>query len=303
MINNKRRKGFLFVLATAGISGFSIFLNKFGVAMNDPYVFAGLKNVLVGIFFVGIVMLINKYPLKEISKKQWVLLITVGLIGGAIPFLMFFKGLSLTLAVKAGFIHKSMFLIVAMLSALFLKQAQNKYVWIGIVSLLIGNVLFLNIKPQVLNFGDLLVLGAVLLWSVEIILSKKLLVNLPTSVVAGSRMFFGSIFIWLFLILSGKAMLVSNLNLEQWGWVGITAVLLIGYVGTFYSGLKYVSAVEATSVLALGAPITAILTMIFLDKTISGLAVIGILFITLGLFVLYRAQKISLGQWSLVKNK
>jgi len=303
MINNKTKKGFLFVLATAGISGFSIFLNKFGVAINDPYIFAGIKNILVGIFFVGIVMLLNKHSLNEISKKQWMLLAIVGLIGGAIPFLMFFKGLSITLAVKAGFIHKSMFLIVAMLSAIFLKNRHNKYVSLGVLSLVIGNALFLNIKPQALNVGDLLVLGAVLLWSIEIILSKRLLVDLSVSVVAGSRMFFGSIFIWLFLIISGKAVLVSSLNMQQWSWVGITAVLLIGYVMTFYSGLKYVSPVEATSVLALGAPITAILTMIFLDGSISGLAILGILFITLGLFVVYKTRMISLRQWVLAKNK
>lgn len=303
MIKNKTQKGFLLVLAAAFISGFSIFLNKFGVSMSDPYLFVGLKNVIVGVFLVGIVLLLNRRALGQITKKQWVLLALVGLIGGAIPFLMFFKGLSLTLAVKAGFIHKSMFLVIAMFSVLFLKNKPNKFVWLGVAALLIGNILFLNIKPQALNIGDALIFGSILLWSIEILLSKKLLSDLSVSVVAGSRMFFGSVFIWIFLLTTNQAMLVSSLSVVQWGWVGITAVLLIGYVTTFYSGLRYVSAVEATSVLALGAPITALLTMIFLDKSLSGLAAIGIVLIVFGLFSVYKLQTVKLLQWRLIRNR
>ena len=145
--------------------------------------------------------------------------------------------------------------------------------------------------------------GSVLVWSVEILLSKKLLSDLPVSVVAGSRMFFGSVFIWIFLLTTGQAVLASNLSVMQWGWIGITAVLLIGYVTTFYSGLRYVSAVEATSVLALGATITALLTMIFLDKSLSGLAVVGIILMTFGLLTVFKLQNIKLLQWRLLRNK
>ena len=303
IMKGKKQKGFLLVLATAFISGFSIFMNKFGVAMSDPYLFAGLKNVVVGAFLVGVVLLLNRQTIRTLTKKQWGLLLLVGLIGGAIPFLMFFKGLTLTLAVKAGFIHKSMFLVIAMLSILFLKARPSKLVWLGVTALLIGNILFLNIKPQALNVGDALVFGSVLLWSVEIMLSKRLLSDLPVSIVAGSRMFFGSIFIWAFLLFTGQTVLVSSLTVAQWGWVGITAVLLIGYVTTFYSGLRYVSAVEATSVLALGAPITALLTMIFLDKSLSGLAVVGMALIVFGLFAIFRMQDVKLSQWHLIRNR
>jgi len=303
IMENKTKKGFLLVLATACISGLAIFLNKFGVSMSDPYLFAGLKNIIVGVFLVGIVLLFNKQIIRTITKKQWLLLLLVGLIGGAIPFLMFFKGLTLTLAVKAGFIHKSMFLVIAMLSVLFLKTKPSKFVWLGVAALLVGNVLFLNIQPQALNLGDALIFGSVLLWSVEILLSKRLLSELPTNVVAGSRMFFGSVFIWAFLFITGKTVLVSSLTLTQWGWAGVTAALLIGYVATFYSGLRYISAIEATSVLALGAPITALLTMIFLDKSLSGVAVVGIVFIMFGLFTIFKMQGAKLFQWHLIKNK
>jgi len=303
IIKNKINVGFLLILMTAFISGLSIFLNKFGVAISDPYLFAGLKNSLAALFLVGLVLLSKRLAIKKITKKYWLLLILVGLLGGAIPFLLFFKGLSLTLAVKAGFIHKSMFLIITMLSVLFLKNKPSKFVWLGVTALLCGNILFLNIKPQALNIGDGLIFISVLLWSVEILLSKRLLSDLPVSIVAGARMFFGSIFIWIFLFITGQATLVSGLNWEQWGWVGLTSLLLIGYIVTFYSGLRLVSAVEATSVLALGAPITALLTMIFLDNSLSISAVMGIILMVFGLAVVYKLQGVKLLPWRLLKNR
>ena len=44
-----KNKGFLLVLATAFISGLSIFINKFGVSVINPYIFTGLKNIIIAL--------------------------------------------------------------------------------------------------------------------------------------------------------------------------------------------------------------------------------------------------------------
>lgn len=301
MNQTNKQTGFKLVLATAIISGISIFINKFGVAISDPYLFVGLKNLLVGMFFIGLIIMFDRKVLRNIKRKQWLLLILIGLLGGSIAFLLFFKGLAITAAVKAGFIHKSMFLVIAFLSILLYKKKPNKVVWVGVAALLLGNMLFLNIKPQVLNWGDLLVVGAVLLWSLEIMLAKRLLANLPARVVAGGRMVFGSLFIWLFLLFTGQATQLTSLTIQQLAWAGLTSVFLFGYVITFYSGLKYVTAVEATSILAIGAPITAVLTMVFLDKSVTITMMVGVLLIVMGLLFIWQIKKIKL--WHLISNK
>ena len=257
------RKGILFVLATAVISGVSIYVNSLGIKFANPYVFTGMKNLLVGFALFSLIMALKEWKsLKAVTKKQWWQLALIGLIGGAIPFLLFFKGLSMTIGAKGGFIHKTVFLYVALLAIIFLKEKMNKSLLLGLGVLMAGNILFLGIKPQGLTWGDGLIFLATLFWAVEIIISKKALQQLSARVVAWGRMFFGAMFIMLFLISTNQLGAVFVYNPEQWKWIAITSVFLFDYVFTFYHGLKYVRASVATAVLALGAPITGMVTLI-----------------------------------------
>src|SRR3972149_7251862 len=104
---NFTSKGIILVLGTAFVSGFAIFVNKLGVKEFDPYLFAFFRNLLVSLFLVGLILGLKEFKnLKKLAKKDWLVLVAIGLIGGSIPFLLFFKGLSLTTAANSAFIHK-----------------------------------------------------------------------------------------------------------------------------------------------------------------------------------------------------
>lgn len=257
------KKGIIFIIATALISGVSIYVNSLGVKFSNPYVFTGIKNVLVGVVLFSIILAFKEWKvLKKLTRKDWWRLTFIGLIGGCIPFLLFFKGLSMTIGANGGFIHKTLFIYVSFMAIIFLKEKMNKSLLIGLGALLVGNVLFLGIQAQAVNWGDGLILLATLFWSVEIILSKKALVSLSPRIVAWGRMFFGSIFIMLFLVNTRQVGELFAYNPEQWKWIAITSLLLVGYVFTFYHGLKYTRASVATSILAIGAPITGLITLV-----------------------------------------
>ncbi len=280
------KKGILLVLATAIISGFSIFINQFGVSVINPYVFTGLKNIVVAIFICCLLLAMKDWRfLKSLSRKYWLLLIAIGLIGGSIPFLLFFKGLSLTTAVQGSFIHKTMFIYVMVFALLFLKERISKKLIFGSLLLLLGNAFLLKFIPHSLGVGDLLILLATLFWAMENVVSKYALRELPSQIVIWGRMFFGSIFILAFLAGSGQLFLIGNLNINQIGWVVITSVFLFGYVITWYSGLKHVSVSMATSILLLGAPITTLLTFIY-SGAISLMQVVGIVFALFGILII-----------------
>ena len=169
------KKGFFLVSLTAFISGFSIFINQFGVKMTNPFLFTGLKNVLVALALSAVILSFKRgKQLKSLSKNNWLILVLIGLVGGSIPFLLFFSGLSLTTAASGSFLHKTMFIYVMILAAIFLREKISKNLILAGSSLLLGNIFLLKFIPQFkFNSGDLLVLIAVLFWSVEQILSKK----------------------------------------------------------------------------------------------------------------------------------
>lgn len=280
-MNNK--KGLWLVLATAIISGVSIFLNKFGVSGINPFMFTFAKNTVVALLLVSTLFLFKDFEkLKSLNKKQWFKLVLIGLFGGSIPFLLFFKGLTLTNAASGAFIHKTMFVWVTILAVILLRKKLDKKMFLTAGLLLAGNFLLLRLNSFSFGAGELMIFGATLLWSVETILSKSVLKNLDSKIVSASRMFFGSIFILIFLLATGN--FTFNLSGAQFGWIGLTSIFLFGYVFTWYSGLKHVNVTTATSILLLGSPITTLLYFVFSAKAILPAQLIGIMLISVGAY-------------------
>jgi len=282
----KTNKGYFLVFLTAIISGFAIFINKFGVSVVNSNIYTFLRVLTVAIFLSALLLVLKDWQrLKNLPRKQWLLLMTIGLVGGSIPFLLFFKGLSLTNAAQGSFIHKTMFIWVAFLAALFLKEKIDKKFLVGGLLLFLGSLILLKKLPYSLNQGDLLVFLATLLWAAENTISKYVLRDLEGRTVAWARMFFGALFILIFLSATNQLSLISGLTLKQISWVLITAVILFGYVMTWYSGLKFIPVSQATVILLLGSPITTLLSLITVGKInpqeiFSGILIIfGIIFV------------------------
>jgi len=287
-------KGIFLLLATSIISGFSIFLNKWGATGIEPYFFTFAKNLIVTVLLTGFIFLIFRFQeLKKLSYRDLGMLILIGLIGGSIPFLIFFKGLSLTSAAHASFFHKTMFIWLIPISWVFLKKKINIYELIAGIAMLFGSILYFQYKPEALNRGDLLILSAAILWAFEIAISKKLLSRLSGFTVAWGRMFYGAIFIFIFLLAKNQG-IGFNLSYSPWQylWIILSAIILFGYVATLYSGLKYVSAFTAAAILSLGAPITSLLSLIFIDQKIMPLQIIATILIVLGLCLVIFQNKL-----------
>jgi len=291
----ERRKGLILILGTVFISGWAVFLNKFGVKVINPYIFTGLKNGVVAVLVTSWLLMMRDWRLlKRLKKKEWLGLGMVGLVGGSIPFLLFFKGLSMTSGAQAAFLHKTMFIYAAIFASLFLKEKIDKKFLIGGWLILMGNVLMFKLIPYQFKIGDLLILAATLFWAGENVLSKHLLGKLPPRIVIWGRMFFGSILIVCFWIITSQIHLLFSLNTQQIGWTLITSVFLFGYVVTWYTGLKYIKVSTAAAVLTLASPLTTLLTFLFLNKPVALEQWWGILLIMVGCFGVILNWKICL---------
>ncbi|MBI4090823.1 MAG: DMT family transporter [Candidatus Komeilibacteria bacterium] len=286
------KTGVSLTLATALISGFSIWLNAYGVTGINPGVFTGLKNIGVGLILLAVILVFRQFhELRTLSRRSWLRLISIGLIGGSVPFVLFFNGLVMTTAGRAGFIQKTMFIYVALLAAAFLKERITKYAWVGIAALAIGQVLFLQTIPRSYSTGDLMIFAAALLWAIEMVISKKALQTMSPDIVIWGRMFFGGLFIWIYLVMTGAASSATVLSTQQWLWVAVTTLILVAYVLTLYHGLARVPAHVAASILTLGAPVTVTLQALYTDKTISLPEVGGIVLMLAALVWLISLQR------------
>jgi drug/metabolite transporter (DMT)-like permease len=277
-----KNKGVYFALLTSLVSGISVFFNKFATAeFKDPYVFTALKNVGVAFLFLGIIAIPKFWKeLKSLGKKDWANLIIIAVVGGSIPFLLFFKGLTMTSAVNAAFIHKTLFIWVGILAVFFLKEKFGRLQWLAFALLFGGNLLLGGLKSWRIGTGEVMIFGATLLWSIEYIFAKRALKKISSELVAWGRMFLGAIILVGFIIVGGRGAGLL-LTAHQISWLVISNVLLFGYVVFWYKALKYENASVVTAYLVPASLITTILNSIFVSRQFSLQAAgAGILFLT-----------------------
>jgi drug/metabolite transporter (DMT)-like permease len=287
-------KGYLLVTLTAIISGFSIFINKFGVGIfKSSEIYTFLRVALVALILGLVLLIFDLEKIKSIKKREWLLLALIGLVGGSIPFLLFFKGLKITSSAEGSFIHKTMFLWVAILATLFLKEKIDLKFLFGALILLFANCLLLKKFSFLPDRGDLLILIATIFWAIENTLSKYLLStsNLDGKTVAFGRMFFGSIFILIYLIFTNQGISnfcfefkTNNLGFNNWSNFALLCSNLVLW-------LKVHSVSKATAILLLGSPITTALNLISGTKIPSQEIISGIL-VLIGIVIIFGIKKI-----------
>jgi len=271
MGNKNFRYATMLALTTAFISGLSNFINKTAVtAVKDPIFFTVLKNSLVAILLIGILTGLKKWPeIKSLTKNQWLKLILIGIIGGSIPFALFFTGLSKTSAINASLIHKTLFLWVFVFAIPFLKERMNRWQWIGVGMIFAANLLIGGFIGFKYNLGELMILGATLLWAIENIIAKKTLKDVSSPVVASGRMVIGSLLLIIFFYTRSGTIAVPPLNLIQWGWIFLTSLLLFGYVTAWYTALKHAPATYVATLLVPATLITNVLSALFITHSFA----------------------------------
>ena len=260
-MNTTRRTGILLALATAAVSGVSVFVNGYGVkAFDDATVYTTAKNLVATAVLLGMVGLGSGRGARLTpprSGRQWLALALVGVIGGSVPFVLFFEDLSRASSPQAAFIHKTLVLWVALLALPLLKERLQWGHWVAIGLLVVGQVGLGGGLPSDFGAAGLMILAATLLWSVEVVVAKWLLAGVSSWTVGVARMGLGSAVLVAWLAVRGEAGALGTLSQEQLGWVLVTGVLLACYVATWFAALARAQAVDVTAVLVLAAPVTA----------------------------------------------
>lgn len=277
-------KGLGLVLSTGVISGVSIFLNKFGVSGVDPALFTMAKGLIVAAMLVVTLGVMREWQtIQALPARTWRRLALIGLVGGSIPFLLFFTGLRMTSAAQGSLIHKTLFVWVAILAYATLRERIAPRMMLGGALLLTGNAVLLGLTGFTPSWGDLLIICATLLWAIEITLSRATLLRngVPGRIVALGRMGFGSLYLLLFVLATGKGGLIPALDGASLLWIIFTGALLYGYVFTFYEGLARVPAATATAVLMIGSAITTLLNLVW-EGTLAWMPILGSVLILAG---------------------
>ena len=290
-MNRTGTRGMQLALVTAGISGVAVFLNSYGVkTFDDAATYTTAKNTVAALALVAVVGVLSasssgRVVSRPSGPRQWAALALIGVVGGSVPFLLFFEGLSRASSVEAAFLHKTLVIWVALLAVPLLSERVGPLQWGAIGLLVLGQASLAGGVTAPLRMpwgaGELMVLAATLCWAVETVLAKRLLAGTSSWTVALARMCFGSVVLVGWAVLRGEASGLVALDAEQLGWVLLTGLLLAGYVGTWFAALARAPAVDVTAVLVLGAVVTAALSAV-VDGTSLGPQLAGLTMVAAG---------------------
>jgi uncharacterized membrane protein len=136
-----------------------------------------------------------------------------------------------------------------------------------------------------------MVLAATLLWTVEVIVAKRLLRGVAPMTVALTRMGAGVLLLVGWVAVTGRFDRLVHLGATGWLWSAATGGILACYVLTWFTALARVQAVDVTAILVVGAVLTGTLNAAVRGTTLDLVDVAGMGLLVLGAGVVAAAAR------------
>lgn len=262
----RRRSGLSLALTAAMASGVAVYVNGEAISrFPSPTVYTTGKNLVAGVVLVIIAVTfarrerahVHAVPRVPLDQRQMVGLLAVAIIGGAVPFVLFFEGLASATSSDAAFIHKTLVVWVAVFAVVFLSEKVTLVHVAAVLLLVVAQIVVADgvgsLRP---GSGEAMILAATLCWSIELIVVKRLVESVHSTVVAAWRIAGGAVLLLMWLSMTGRLQSVTDLSASQWAWLALTGSLLSGFVSVWFAAVARAQVVDVAAVLVLGAVIT-----------------------------------------------
>ena len=213
--------------------------------------------------------------LKQLSSTDWLSLVAVGVLAGAIAPALIFTALSLTLVDNVVLIGRIEPPLALAFSILFLRVQVNRWVIAGSIISFVGVVLTILLqKPQesLINMGGFIhvgkgelmaAVGAVFL-AISTVVSKAKLRQIPLGIFTITKTIIGTVvFFFTALKLFGPSHFMDVFSPLLWRWMLLySAVIVVGGQLCWFRGLK-ISSTSEVSLVSSFVPIASILATYF----------------------------------------
>ncbi len=284
---SKRTRAVISLIFVMFVWGSSFSVTKMAVAALPPVYFAFLRFSVASIVLIPFLLSKSK---KAVEKVPPLIIILMALTGITCYYIFFNFSLRYTSASMGALLEGFIPINIALLAAIFLKEKLRSIQLAGIFISVAGVILVGFIKISVQNApdpftGNLLMIVCIFLWAVYTILSKKLALSDPLTVIT-----YTTITGTLFLL---PAVLVE-LNNKPWpmpslsGWM---AIIYLGAIGSalcyflYSKALEHLSAAQVGNFLNLDPVTGAGLAIIFLHEKILLWQIAGCVLILTGVWL------------------
>lgn len=255
------RAGAAVAVLAAAISGVAVYSNGLGVRLfPDATLYTTLKNALVGVLVLAPVALLPgvRRELRGLDRRRRAWLAGLALVGGSVPYVLFFEGLRQTTPATGAVLNHLQFAVVALLAVPLLRERVTAAMWLGLAALLVGTVLGTNVGALRWNAGAGLVLASTVLFGAGFVLARHLLRDLSVSTVMAARMTAGSAVLLAYSAATGRLAAVGHLTGLQWRFVLVNGLVLLAFTAATLLAIR-LAQVTTVMAIAMAAPAITLL--------------------------------------------
>ena len=252
---------------------------------------ASFLRYVVALIFLCSLIFYYKPSVLKIEKKDIFSFVLLGFFGIVGYHFFFFSSLKYTSVINTGIIHAFSPVLTGVIAAIFIKERLSKKNYFGIF-LAFSGVLILITKGDVqtlfdlsFNFGDILMLLAVLSWAIYSLIVKEMSKRYNSFTLIFYATLSGVIML-LFLALSeGGITQVQNISLRS--------IMSIVYMGIFASGIGYLlynysikelgPTKTSSIVYSIATILVTVFSFVFFKETVTFSMIVSAIFIISGL--------------------
>ncbi len=267
----------------------------------DPLTLLTIRMVLSLPFYLGAAILAGRRDDNRIiMRKQWVIMILLGLVGYYLSSLFDFLGLQY---ISAGLERLILFLyptFTVLINRYFFKQALSQMqkwalalTYSGIALAYFGEMQIDSGNPQ-FYLGSFLVFLCAVTYSIYIAGSGSIIPAVGVTRFTAYAMLSATGGIFIHFLLKGEYALLQNSGASLW-WYGLLLAVVATVIPSFLvsSGLKRIGASNVAIVSSIGPVSTIIQAHFVLGETIGWWQVAGTVLVILGICLIGRKTRVA----------
>ncbi|MCF8276938.1 MAG: DMT family transporter [Flavobacteriales bacterium] len=283
-------RNWLLLLLIGVIWGSSFILMKKGLVVFEDTQIAALRMGLA--WLVTLPFLIGRF--KEIAKRQWLILLSVGWLGSGIPAFLFATAQTKIDSSLSGMLNSLVPLLTMVFGLLFFGLRTWFLQVVGLLIGLIGALLLIVMPDGIDGFKPqaLFVVAASTCYAFNLNVVRKYLSNMPSVLItAGSFLWIGP----LCLIYLFSTDFTSRFD-HDFAWMSFSAIAVLAVVGTSLAVLMFNRLIQSggalfASMVTYIVPVIAIGWGVLDGEQVSLWSISGVIIILLGVFLVQKARK------------
>lgn len=288
---NNKTVPYILIIITTFFWGSNIIAGKLMNGNIPPFALTFYRWLIVAIILFPLTIK-NLIANIEIIKKHLLILCTLGLIGIAINTSLIYLALEFTSALNGALISATNPLFIVLAAFIFLKETISLKKFWGLTISMLGVVLIItqgnwhHLLNLSFNFGDLILLIAVIMWAFYSILLKYV----PSAIGPLLLLFITTIFAEIFLLPAmlieyslGQAIHINALTISGLFYLAICPAI-IGYI-SWDIGIKKLGNATCGVLFNLSPFFSSVMAIFFLKEPFHSFHLVGFSLILVGVFL------------------